>query len=44
LSIIRIPMPRGLRRWSGVITVVVIVIYVLVQAGAEIQFTLGPAK
>lgn len=38
-----LPAPRGLARWDGVITVIMVVLYILMLTGTKIELTIGPA-
>ncbi|WP_280118713.1 hypothetical protein [Microbispora triticiradicis] len=43
MNYVALPAPRGLVRWGGVITVVVVVLYILVLTGSKIELAIGPA-
>ncbi len=39
-----VPVPDGFSRWTGVITIIVIILYILVMTGAQITLGIGPAQ
>ncbi|GLX06771.1 hypothetical protein [Microbispora sp. NBRC 16548] len=43
MNYVALPALRDLARWGGLITVVVVVLYILVLTGTKIELAIGPA-